>query len=133
MRTWTGWRIKRRDGTPLVAADRIAVALDRVGVFDRQARIASVAIEAPRIDIMRLTDGTLELARPILDAPLDAGRPAPSPATGVHGDRGAAVGRFRRNARDRSWNRCARRRDVRFPLDAHRREARRDEPVDRAG
>ena len=62
-----GLAIKRRDGTPLVAADRIAVALDRVGVFDRQARIASVAIEAPRIDIMRLTDGTLELARPILE------------------------------------------------------------------
>jgi Domain of Unknown Function (DUF748). len=82
---------------------------------------------------MRLTDGTLELARPILDAPRDAGRPAPSPATAVHGDRGAAVGRFRRNARDRSWNRRARRRVVRFPLDAHRREARRDEPVDRAG
>ena len=77
-----GLAIKRRDGTPLVSAERIAVALDRVGVFDRQARIASVAIEAPRVDIMRLTDGTLELARPILDAPLDAGRPAPSPATG---------------------------------------------------
>ena len=77
-----GLAIKRRDGTPLVAADRIAVALDRVGVFDRQARIASVTIEAPRVDIMRLTDGTLELARPILDAPFDAGRPAPSPATG---------------------------------------------------
>ena len=72
-----GIAIKRRDGTPLVAADRIAVALDRVGVFDRQARIASVAIEAPRVDILRLTDGTLELARPMLDA----GRPAPSPAT----------------------------------------------------
>jgi hypothetical protein len=76
-----GLAIKRRDGTPLVVADRIAVALDRVGVFDRQARIASVAIEAPRVAIMRLIDGTLELARPILDAPLDAGRPAPSPAT----------------------------------------------------
>jgi hypothetical protein len=54
-----GLAIKRRDGTPLVAADRIAVVLDRVGVFDRQARIASVAIEAPRVAIMRLTDGTL--------------------------------------------------------------------------
>ena len=76
-----GLAIKRRDGTPLVVADRIAVALDRVGVFDRQARIASVAIEAPRVAIMRLTDGTLELALPIFDAPRDAGRPAPSPAT----------------------------------------------------
>jgi Domain of Unknown Function (DUF748). len=28
-----GLAIKRRDGTPLVVADRIAVALDRVGVF----------------------------------------------------------------------------------------------------
>ena len=76
-----GLAIKRRDGTPVVAADRIAVALDRVGVFDRQARIASVAIEGPRVDVMRLTDGTLELGHPILDAPRDTGRPAPSPAT----------------------------------------------------
>ena len=74
-----GIAIKRRDGTPLVAADRIAVALDRVGVFDRQARIASVSIEAPRVDIMRMTEGTVELTRPMLEAPRDAG--APSPAT----------------------------------------------------
>ena len=31
-----GLAIKRRDGTPLVAADRIAVVLDRIGVFDRR-------------------------------------------------------------------------------------------------
>ncbi len=96
MRSVDGLAIKRRDGTPLVAADRIAVALDRVGVFDRQARIASVAIDAPRADIRRLADGTLELARPILDTPRDA-----ATTCSVIGDarrprrRGTAVGRFR--------------------------------------
>ena len=125
-----GLAIKRRDGTPLVAANRIAVALDRVGVFDRQARIASVAIDAPRVDIMRLTDGTLELARPILDAPRDAGRPAPSPATPRRQERPWPFP----SERSRSiMERRARRRVVWFPLDAHRCEARRDEPVDRAG
>jgi hypothetical protein len=75
-----GLAIKRRDESPLVAADRIAVALDRVQVFDRQARIASVAIVAPRADIRRLADGTLELARPILDTPRETAGPTPSPA-----------------------------------------------------
>ena len=75
-----GLAIKRRDGTPLVAADRIAVALDHVGVFDRQARIASVAIDAPRVDITRLADGTLELARLISDTSRETARPGPSSA-----------------------------------------------------
>ena len=71
--------IKRHDGTPLVAADRIAVALDRVGLFDRQARIGSIAIEAPRLDIMRLTDGTFELGHPMLESPHNSERAASAP------------------------------------------------------
>ena len=76
-----GFVIKRHDGTPLVASDRIAVALDRVGLFDRQARIGSIAIEAPRLDIMRLTDGTFELGHPMLETPRNSERAAPAPPT----------------------------------------------------
>ena len=64
-----GLAIKRRDGSPLVAADRIAVALDRVDVFGRDARIASVAVDAPAVDVRRLADGTLELAQPLFEPP----------------------------------------------------------------
>ena len=62
-----GLAIKRRDGTPLVSAGRIAIVLDRIGMFDRQARIASVAIQAPSVDVVRLSDGTLEVAGPMLE------------------------------------------------------------------
>ena len=54
--------VKRRDGSPLVAAERIAVALDRVDVFAEEANIAAVTIDAPGVDLKRLADGTLELA-----------------------------------------------------------------------
>jgi hypothetical protein len=68
-----GLAIKRRDGSPLVAAERIAVALDRILVFGRDAWITSVAIDAPSVDLKRLADGTLEIAGPLFD-----GAPAPS-------------------------------------------------------
>jgi hypothetical protein len=45
-----GLKLTRRDGSSLAAADRIAVTVDRIGVFDRDVRIASVAIDAPAID-----------------------------------------------------------------------------------
>ncbi len=43
-----GLTIRRRDGTLLAAAARIAVGLDRIDVFGRDARIETVAIDAPR-------------------------------------------------------------------------------------
>lgn len=61
--------VKRRDGTPLVAAERIAVSLDSVDLVRHEARVASIAIEAPSVDLKRLADGELELAQPFFDAP----------------------------------------------------------------
>ncbi len=66
--------VKRRDGSTLVAADRIALALDRIDVFGRDARIASASVDAPVVDLKRLADGTLELAHPLFE-PAAAARP----------------------------------------------------------
>jgi len=60
--------VKRRDGTLLAAAARIAVGLDRIDVFGHDARFATVAIDAPVIDVKRLADGTLEWMLPLFDA-----------------------------------------------------------------
>jgi uncharacterized protein involved in outer membrane biogenesis len=71
-----GLAIKRHDGTPLAAAERIAVTLDRVDALAHDARLAAVAIDAPNVELKRLADGTLELAHPLFE-------PAPaSPAAG---------------------------------------------------
>jgi uncharacterized protein involved in outer membrane biogenesis len=63
-----GLAIKRRDGSSLAAAERIALTLDRIDVFGRDVRIASVAADAPVADVRRLKDGTLELATPLFEA-----------------------------------------------------------------
>ncbi|GIK86374.1 MAG: flagellar motor protein MotB [Betaproteobacteria bacterium] len=70
--------IRRRDGSPLVGAEHVAVSLDRVSVLGREARVASVFVEAPRVAVVRRADGTLELAQPLFAAPA---REAGSPAT----------------------------------------------------
>ncbi|MBE7522644.1 MAG: DUF748 domain-containing protein [Burkholderiales bacterium] len=67
-----GLAVKRRDGSSLVAADRIAISLDAVDLVRHEARVASVAIDAPTIDLKRLADGTLELAQPLFEAPARA-------------------------------------------------------------
>jgi uncharacterized protein involved in outer membrane biogenesis len=72
-----GLALKRRDGTSLVAAERIAVALDRIDVFGRDARFASVVVDGPAIDVRRRTDGTLELAQPLFDIAPDAAARSP--------------------------------------------------------
>jgi hypothetical protein len=71
-----GLSIRRRDGTTLAAAERIAVGLDRIDVFGRDASIATLDIDAPVVAIKRFADGTLEWARPLVDA-------APAPAQGA--------------------------------------------------
>ena len=45
----------RADGSAVLAADRLAVALERVDVFGRDARLASVAIDARRASISGAT------------------------------------------------------------------------------
>ncbi len=69
-----GLKLTRRDGSSLAAADRIAVTLDRIGVFDRDVRIASVAVDGPAVDVRRLRDGTLELSQPLFESTPDVRR-----------------------------------------------------------
>jgi uncharacterized protein involved in outer membrane biogenesis len=75
-----GLTIRRADGTLLAAAARIAVGLDRIDVFGRDARIEAIAIDAPRVDMKRLADGTFEWAGPLLDATPPASKSASAAA-----------------------------------------------------
>ncbi len=59
--------IKRRDGTPLVAATKIAVEIDRIDVLARDAKIASLVVTSPAADVRRLADGRVELAQPFFE------------------------------------------------------------------
>jgi len=74
--------LTRRDKTSLAAADRISLTLDRADVFGRDIRIASLAVDAPAIDVRRLADGSLELAQPFFDA-APARRDVTRPAAGA--------------------------------------------------
>ncbi len=67
-----GLALRRLDGSSLASAERIAFALDRVDVFAREVRIASITVDAPAVDIRRLGDGTLELAQPLFGVTPDA-------------------------------------------------------------
>ena len=58
-----GLALKRADGSPLAAAERIAVAIDRIDLQGDDARITSVEIDAPVVDVTRGADGTLEWSR----------------------------------------------------------------------
>jgi uncharacterized protein involved in outer membrane biogenesis len=59
--------VKRRDGSPLLSAGRLAVSLDRIDVFGRDVTVKSVDIERPEVDLRRLSSGALELAQPMLE------------------------------------------------------------------
>jgi len=59
--------VQRRDGSSLAASRRVAVALDRVDVLGRDVRVARLDVEDPQVDVQRLADGSLELARPLLE------------------------------------------------------------------
>jgi hypothetical protein len=74
-----GLKLARRDGTSLASADRIAVALNRVDVFNRLADIDLVAVVVPKVDVKRLQDGSLEVAGPWFDAPPKRAAPAEAP------------------------------------------------------
>ena len=67
--------LARRDGSSLAAANRIAIALDRIDIFGGDVRVASLAVEAPAVHLTRLRDGALELAQPLFESvPAAAGR-----------------------------------------------------------
>jgi len=78
--------LTRRDKTSLAAADRISLTLDRADVFGRDVRIASLAVDAPAIDLRRLADGSLEVAQPFFDA-APARRDAKRPSAGATPDK----------------------------------------------
>ena len=72
-----GLALKRRDGSSLMAAERVAVAIDGIDVFGRDVRIASITAQAPAVELKRLADGALEVAQPWLDAAAPAPKPQP--------------------------------------------------------
>ena len=82
--------LTRRDKTSLAAADRISLTLDRADVFGRDIRIASLAVDAPAIDVRRLADGSLELGQPLFDT-APARRDVTRPAGGATPDKPWAV------------------------------------------
>ena len=71
-----GLTIKRRDGSVLVAAERVAVTIDGIDVYGREVRIAAIAAQAPAVDLKRMADGSLELAAPWFEAGLQPATPA---------------------------------------------------------
>jgi len=75
-----GLALKRHDGSTLAAADRIAIALDRIEMLSHDARIAAVTIDAPVVEVKRLADGTLEWARQVAEAPSGTSPVAPPAA-----------------------------------------------------
>ena len=75
--------IHRRDGSALAAAQRVAIAIERIDLVGSVARIASVSIDAPTLDVKRIADGTLEWAQPLTEEARAASRSArPSAAAG---------------------------------------------------
>ncbi len=125
-----GLAVKRRDGSSLVAAERIAVALDRVDVFGRDARVASVAVDAPAIDVRRLADGTLELVQPLFDVASAAVARSPAREAPGHSRARGAVASDGGEDCARARHDRARRRNLVVPLDADRGCTQRDQSVD---
>jgi hypothetical protein len=73
--------LTRPDGSVLVAAEYVATTLDRVDLVGRDARIASVSVAAPTVDVRRLAGGAIELAGPWFD-PASPRASEPPPAAG---------------------------------------------------
>ena len=86
-----GLAIKRRDGTALASAQRIAVGIDKIDLLEQDVRIATVTIDAPAVDVKRLADGTLEWAHLLPDAGPAA---SPPPAAAAARTWGLRAGKF---------------------------------------
>ena len=78
-----GLTILRHDGTPMASVGRIALGLDRINIFGHDARIETVAIDAPAIDVKRFADGTFEWARVVAEFAPSASPPARDAARAV--------------------------------------------------
>jgi uncharacterized protein involved in outer membrane biogenesis len=75
-----GLALARRDGSSIANARQVSATLDRIDVFGRDIRIASVALDAPSIDLKRLHDGSLEIAAPLFDGAAPTPRPVAAEA-----------------------------------------------------
>lgn len=72
--------IERQDRSPLAAAQRIVMAIERIDLIGSEVRIASLSIGAPTVDVKRLADGTLEWSQPLLGMPPHASTSSQSSA-----------------------------------------------------
>ncbi|WP_420995660.1 DUF748 domain-containing protein [Cupriavidus sp. 30B13] len=69
--------IRKRDGSPLVKAGRVAVDIDRIEPLAQKAHLRNVTVEGLAVNAARRADGTLDLAQAFLpQAP--AAKPAAS-------------------------------------------------------
>ena len=72
-----GLALARRDGSRSPPRNGSPSRSTASTCSDAEARIASVAVEAPAVDVMRLDGGSLELGEPLFDTASDAvARPA---------------------------------------------------------
>ena len=55
--------LTRNDGSPLASAPAIDATIAELDMLARTLKLARVAVDAPNVDLKRLPDGTLELAR----------------------------------------------------------------------
>ena len=124
-----GLAIKRRDGTPLASAQRIAIGIDKIDLLEQDAQIATVTIDAPAMDVKRLADGTLRVGA-------SAARRRAGRGTAACRRWCPHVGAARRKDHGERRHARARRRDVDVQVHADRHRRRGDEhrqPKGRAG
>ena len=55
--------LARRDGSPLLSAQKIDIGIKEVDALSRKFTLDRLAVRAPRAELRRLADGTLELQR----------------------------------------------------------------------
>jgi hypothetical protein len=73
--------VRRLDGAPLVALERVNAGIERLDPGARELRIASVDVDAPSVTVRRLEGGVLELAGDLFErSPSAAAGTAPAAA-----------------------------------------------------
>jgi uncharacterized protein involved in outer membrane biogenesis len=75
-----GLALRRRDGTPLIAAERVAVGIEKIDLLGQDVRIAKVVVDVPSLDIRRRADGRFEWEQLLADAVPAAAPKSPSVA-----------------------------------------------------
>ena len=67
------------DGADLLAFDSLKLAFDEIRPLEQRGRIASIALQAPRLWVQRDASGQINLARQGRPRPLRPGQPPPMP------------------------------------------------------